>query len=375
MNPALLDAVLARASGAGSRIHGPTHWASVAAAGLTLLEHTPEADPLVVLLFSLCHDAMRESDDHDPEHGARGAKLARELRDAGEVEIDGDRLGLLEAACTYHDKGGTSADPTIGTCFDADRLNLRRLGIAPDPALLSTLAARRLVGHASRIFSSLAFDWPAIFLEYAAKRDPRSAYLRFGALPEDGLSAVPVFGFKECGVSVYPGSLREDGVYVLGFDRLLLGIDTRFPAWVLRQGRPLYRVEGRQVGVGGAGEPVLEDARIVREVAPAEVAVLPDRASFRRLIEGWRLLRAGRDPDPGAFAEAAEPDQRKRLPLVGGGFWQNVEDHKRGMLAAWGLLEEYDRGRPTRQPARASGPVRDVRHVTNEAPWNQWKGG
>jgi hypothetical protein len=35
-----------------------------------------------------------------------------------------------------------SADPTIGACWDADRLNLWRVGVAPARRLLSTAAAR-----------------------------------------------------------------------------------------------------------------------------------------------------------------------------------------------------------------------------------------
>jgi hypothetical protein len=38
--------------------------------------------------------------------------------------------------------GGTTSDPTIGACWDADRLDLWRLGRRPDPMLLSTPAAR-----------------------------------------------------------------------------------------------------------------------------------------------------------------------------------------------------------------------------------------
>lgn len=34
-----------------------------------------------------------------------------------------------------------SSDLTIGTSWDADRLHLPRVGITPDPALLSTAAA------------------------------------------------------------------------------------------------------------------------------------------------------------------------------------------------------------------------------------------
>jgi hypothetical protein len=36
-----------------------------------------------------------------------------------------------------------STDPTVGVCFDADRLDLGRVGIEPDPELMSTEAGRK----------------------------------------------------------------------------------------------------------------------------------------------------------------------------------------------------------------------------------------
>jgi uncharacterized protein len=113
------------------------------------------ADPRVVTLFALFHDARRENDDHDPEHGARGAALARELREAGERygvlhDLPDDSFQLLIAACTLHTSARSHADVTVATCFDADRLDLPRCGIRVDPARLCTSAARdmEIVGWA-----------------------------------------------------------------------------------------------------------------------------------------------------------------------------------------------------------------------------------
>ena len=53
-------------------IHGVGHWARVLDAGLRLASVTG-ADPEVVALFALFHDACRRNDSHDPRHGARGA--------------------------------------------------------------------------------------------------------------------------------------------------------------------------------------------------------------------------------------------------------------------------------------------------------------
>ena len=137
----LVDAVLERSTGKNSFIHGESHWQRVAAAGLTLLPETPGADPALVFLFALFHDSMRLNDNYDPLHGPRGAALARELR--GEAfDLEDAEMSLLAFACEEHTNGGIGSDPTVGVCWDADRLNLWRVGIIPDPRFLSTEAAR-----------------------------------------------------------------------------------------------------------------------------------------------------------------------------------------------------------------------------------------
>ncbi len=137
----LVNAVLKRSTGKDSYVHGESHWKRVAAAGLALLSETPEADPTLVFLFALFHDSMRLNDNRDPMHGPRGAMLARDLRGKA-FELDEERMDLLAFACEEHTNAGLAEDPRVGVCWDADRLNLWRVGIKPDPRLLSTEAAR-----------------------------------------------------------------------------------------------------------------------------------------------------------------------------------------------------------------------------------------
>jgi uncharacterized protein len=120
-------------------IHGLAHWARVLETGLRLAPHTG-ADPLVVATFAVFHDSRRENDHHDPEHGLRGARLAEAMR--ADLGLDAARLELLRFACTHHTDGSVHADPTIGTCWDADRLDLWRVGITPRARFLCTAAAR-----------------------------------------------------------------------------------------------------------------------------------------------------------------------------------------------------------------------------------------
>jgi hypothetical protein len=95
----------------------------------------------IVLLFTLFHDSMGLNDGRNPPHGPRGAALVRELR--GEAfELEGAATGLLGFACEEHTNGGVDPDPTVGVCWDSDRLILWRVGIRPDPRWLSTKSAR-----------------------------------------------------------------------------------------------------------------------------------------------------------------------------------------------------------------------------------------
>jgi uncharacterized protein len=130
--------------GLGS-IHGPHHWRRVEQNALQLAVEN-RADVTVVRLFAMFHDSCRENDSHDPEHGLRAARWAASLHGTA-FSIDHARLETLTEACIGHDKGYTSPDMTIGTCWDADRLELTRVGVRPDPAYMSTAAGRALAAR------------------------------------------------------------------------------------------------------------------------------------------------------------------------------------------------------------------------------------
>jgi uncharacterized protein len=61
-------------------------------------------------------------------------------------------MELLDAAIRYHADGLREGDVTVQTCWDADRLDLGRVGIRPNPSKLCTDAARRpdVLGEAYR---------------------------------------------------------------------------------------------------------------------------------------------------------------------------------------------------------------------------------
>ena len=61
------------------------------------------------------------------------------------IELDDRRFELLYEACRLHTDGLTDGDLTLQVCWDADRLDLGRVGITPVPHLLCTDAAREIL--------------------------------------------------------------------------------------------------------------------------------------------------------------------------------------------------------------------------------------
>lgn len=121
-------------------IHGVRHWTRVMENGLHLAERTG-ADPEVVRLFAWFHDSRRLDEGHDPGHGARAEAWIRTLRGVW-IHLEDERFELLAHACRHHSDGMLDGDPTVQTCWDADRLDLGRVGIRPRSQYLCTEAAR-----------------------------------------------------------------------------------------------------------------------------------------------------------------------------------------------------------------------------------------
>jgi uncharacterized protein len=121
--------------------HGVAHWARVMENGLRLAEETG-ANVEVVRLFAVLHDSRRRSECTDPNHGPRAAEYLCTLQ-GSLFELSKPDLRILHAACAGHTHERTHPDLTVQTCWDADRLDLGRVGILPDPHYLCTEAAKR----------------------------------------------------------------------------------------------------------------------------------------------------------------------------------------------------------------------------------------
>lgn len=129
-----------------SQVHGPAHWERVAENAITLgVEDTNAADLWAALHFGLIHDAFREDDWADPDHGRRAAAWVRANK------ADFPRIyDQLVYALEGHADGEVTSRPTAGLCWDADRLDLPRVGVTPDPRMMSTAAGKRAAERLAR---------------------------------------------------------------------------------------------------------------------------------------------------------------------------------------------------------------------------------
>jgi hypothetical protein len=125
-----------------SRDHGVRHWDKVDRNVLKLVNEVPEADVMVCRLFAVLHDCQRKNENDDLDHGLRAAKFAKKIN----LPISQEQLSILSAALIGHNKDKISTNPTIGVCWDADRLDLVRVGVVPKAEYLSTEAAQRNIG-------------------------------------------------------------------------------------------------------------------------------------------------------------------------------------------------------------------------------------
>ena len=125
-----------------SQIHGFKHWRTVEKNGLYLAQFN-DGDPAVISHFAYFHDCMRVNDQRDDGHGTRGGQYAFDNRES--LDLDGDQLNILYEACAGHTGGSNPWNDTIACCWEADRLDLRRVGIKPDHKWLYSRAAIDMV--------------------------------------------------------------------------------------------------------------------------------------------------------------------------------------------------------------------------------------
>ena len=142
-SPGLIDSIISQFALDINSLHGIKHWRRVAEIGNYLAKHTG-ADIEVVNLFAYLHDSKREDEYEDLWHGKRASIFVEELYNKKPFDISKSQLDKLLFACEHHSNSNVkSNDVTIQTCWDADRLDLHRVGTIPKKEFLNTDFAKQ----------------------------------------------------------------------------------------------------------------------------------------------------------------------------------------------------------------------------------------
>lgn len=126
-------------------VHGIEHWRRVERNGLLLA--TEEVNIKVVRLFAYLHDHKRIDDGWDLEHGRRAAENLDNLRHSLLSDLTEEEFSMLRRACLEHTVTQSTGIPTIDACFDADRLDLPRVGYMPDPLRMASPLGAAFARH------------------------------------------------------------------------------------------------------------------------------------------------------------------------------------------------------------------------------------
>ena len=127
-----------------SPIHGIKHWKTVERNAHYLASFN-NADKEVLSYFAYFHDCMRKNEARDKGHGPRGAAFAKKHRDL--IPLNDIQFKQLTDACKGHTYGKRPECVTINTCWDADRLDLLRVGTIPDADRLYNEEAKRIANE------------------------------------------------------------------------------------------------------------------------------------------------------------------------------------------------------------------------------------
>jgi len=126
------------------RLAGLTRCAALGKSGMErfyLASRVSDVRLDVVALFACLHDHRRLRDYDDPDHGARAASHALDLR-GHYLDLDDEGYDLLMYAMIKHCDGDLHAPVTVQVCWGADRLDIGRARGEPDPERLCTDIAR-----------------------------------------------------------------------------------------------------------------------------------------------------------------------------------------------------------------------------------------
>ena len=91
----------------------------------------------------------------DLEHGVRAARILHTLRNTILKQLADEEFSLLEMACRLHTTVLRTGNLTVDTCFDADRLDLERVGIIPFHNKMATQNGKYWAVHLDKFHQAI----------------------------------------------------------------------------------------------------------------------------------------------------------------------------------------------------------------------------
>lgn len=128
--------------------HNYIHMRNVETFGELLSREINGVDNDIVHWFAYLHDIKKEYDD-DSNHGEKAAEFVELIRNRYLSDLTNNQIDKLKIACALHTTTHKTGYPTIDVCFDADRLDFPRCGIAGNPDKMATNLGKQLVKSCS----------------------------------------------------------------------------------------------------------------------------------------------------------------------------------------------------------------------------------
>lgn len=147
-------------------VHGYTHSLRVSRNIKILAKAYGFSGNVIICMdkFAFFHDLYRVNDGHDPGHGKRASEVIKRAKEHSQMSLlnNMDMLEKICFACEHHSTMLRSGDPVIDVCFDADRLDLPRVGVMPEPEKMATYMGMHFAENYDAymsIFQKFKINW------------------------------------------------------------------------------------------------------------------------------------------------------------------------------------------------------------------------
>ena len=145
--------------------HGISHWLRVRRNGLALCREIG-GNVKLIEMFAMIHDCRRHDEGEDILHGKRATSFIERVSRMLAGILSSDEIHKLKSACEYHTTEVKSDDPNIRICWDADRLDIGRVGKDIDIRFLNTSPAKNETFRNQIFNQPIDTDLPSFFKQY-----------------------------------------------------------------------------------------------------------------------------------------------------------------------------------------------------------------